>query len=50
VLFTLCFDQPGFTLCWVAIARAYFGWFNGPINNLDLFLLFIHVIQEDYAC
>jgi hypothetical protein len=29
-LFILCLDQPGFTSCWVAHARALlgFGWFK----------------------
>jgi hypothetical protein len=40
VLFVLCLDQPGFTLCWVELARAYlgFGWFN---EHLSIWLYFM---------
>jgi hypothetical protein len=40
VLFILCLDQPGFTLCWVELARAYlgFGWFN---EHLFIWLYFM---------
>jgi hypothetical protein len=29
---------------------SHFEWFNGTILHLDLFLLFIHVMQEHFAC
>jgi hypothetical protein len=34
VLFILCLDQPGFTICWVVHARALcgFGWFNEHLS------------------
>jgi hypothetical protein len=50
VLFTLCLDQPGFTLCWVGLARALL-WDSGGLMSIyqsRFIYAIIHVMQEHF--